>query len=79
MEWTGVFATEEELADLRSLASRGWQQGEIYIVSSVLQGILKDQATIDALKTCHELALKHKLPEIDGYYGVGGNGEFVKA
>lgn len=78
MDYTNVFATKEELEDLRSLASQGWRHGDIMMVSSVMEGITKDQKTIDAQKTCHKLALSHGLPEITGYYGVTNNGEFVR-
>ena len=77
MKDTGVFATEEEMKDLRNLANAGWQHGEIMMVTSVMQGIIKDQKTIDAEKTCHAIALSHGLPEIKGYYGIAENREFV--
>ncbi len=75
---TGVFATKEEIEDLKRLALRGWKQGDIMIVTSVMEGIIKDQGTVDAKKACHELALAHGLPEIPGYYGITHDGEFIK-
>jgi len=75
---TGVFATKEELEDLRRLAARGWRPGETMIVTSVMEGITRDQATVDAQKVCHKLALAHGLPEIPGYYGILQTGEFVR-
>ena len=47
------------------------------IVTSLLQGITKDQKTVNANEVCHEVALSHGLPEIRGYYGILGTGEFV--
>ena len=75
---TGVFASPEELKDLKNLARQGWQPGEIMIVTSVVQGITKDLKTIDGAKLCHQLALAHGLPEIDGLYGITQEGEFVR-
>ena len=77
MDKTGVFATAEELQDLTNLANRGWRDGDVVIVTSIMEGIRKDDATIDARKACHKLALAHGLPEIDGYYGINTKGEFV--
>ncbi len=75
---TGVFATEEELEDLQRLSARGWRPGDVMIVTSVMEGITKDQSTVDARLTCHRLALAHGLPEIQGYYGIMKDGEFVR-
>ncbi len=79
MEHTGVFATQEEFDDLLNLARRGWMDGDVVIVSSVMVGIRKDIATIDAKTACHKVALAHGLPEIQGYYGIDKNREFVSA
>lgn len=78
MDKTGVFATPEELEDLKRLAVRGWRPGDRMMVTSVMEGITRDQATVDAEKVCHQLALAHGLPEIPGYYGILETGEFVK-
>lgn len=77
MENTKVFATEDEMKDLRALVNAGWKPGDIIMVSSVMEGIKKDQKTMDAVKSCHALALAHGLPEIEGYYGITDDGEFV--
>ena len=77
MENTGVFATQEELEDLKCLALQGWMEGDIVVVTSVMEDIVKQQKTVDAVKTCHALALVHGLPEIEGYYGITAKGEFV--
>lgn len=79
MVMTGVKCTDEELSWLTNLARRGWQDGDIVMVPNIAVGIAKDEATIDAKKACHALALKHGLPEFEGYYGVTHDGEFVKA
>ncbi len=75
---TGVKATPEELAELKRLARMGWRPGDRVMVFSILEGINRDQATVDARKVCHRLALKHGLPEIPGYYGIKKDGEFVR-
>ena len=77
MNDTGVFATKEEIEDLRKLANAGWMPGDVMIVTKVMHGIVKDQKTVDARKTCHRIALSHGLPEIKGYYGIREDGEFV--
>jgi len=77
MKGTEVFATVKELEALRRIASGGWKPGDIMIVFSVAEGIKRDTVTVDAKKACHAVALKHGLPEIEGYYGVRENGEFV--
>lgn len=75
---TGVFATEDEFNDLMNLSRQGWQLGDVMIVSSVMEGIVKDKATKDAKEICHKLALSHGLPEITGVYGITNNKEFAK-
>lgn len=79
IEYTGFHASPEEWEDILNLVKQGWQPGETVIVSSIMQGITKDQKTLDARITCHKLALAHGLPEIDGYYGLSNDGEFVRA
>ena len=74
---TGVKAKPDDLEKLLRLVKQGWQNGETMIVFSVGEGIRKDQATVDALMECHKLALAYDLPEIDGYYGIKKDGEFV--
>lgn len=77
MKHTKKFATKEDLEKLILLVARGWQHGERVIVFSVGEGIRKDQAIVDAKKVCHQLALDYGLPEIEGYYGITNEGEFV--
>lgn len=74
---TGIYATKEEFDDLINLTQKGWQHGDIMIVTSVMEGIVKDQRTVDAKKACHKLALSHGLPEIQGYYGIDKSMEFI--
>ena len=77
MKNTGKFATREDTEKLVRLVTKGWRQGERMMVFSVGEGIRKDQATVDAKKACHQLALDYGLPEIEGYYGMTRDGEFV--
>ena len=74
---TGIKATPEELEDLKRLARAGWMPNDVMIVSSIMEGITRDQKTVDARRACHQLALAHGLPEIPGYYGLAQDGEFV--
>lgn len=77
MKKTGVKASKEDLEKLMLLAQKGWKPGETMIVFSVGEGIKKDRATVDVQKVCHKLALDYGLPEIEGYYGIKKDGEFV--
>jgi len=77
MKNTGIFASKEDTEKLIRLITKGWQQGQPMIVFSVGEGIRKDQATADVKKACHQLALDYGLPEIEGYYGITHEGEFV--
>ena len=77
MRNTGIFASKEDLEKLRNFAEMGWMPGERVMVFSVGEGIRKDEATIDARRMCHKLALQYGLPEIPGYYGIKKDGEFV--
>jgi hypothetical protein len=77
MEKTGTKVTPDDLEKLENLARRGWSPGETMIVFSCGEGIRKDQSTVDAQKECHRLALAYGLPEIEGYYGIDLDGEFV--
>jgi hypothetical protein len=77
MKGTNVKASAEDLKKLIGFAMRGWMPGDVMITFSVGEGIRKDQNTIDAQKMCHKLALDYGLPEIEGFYGIKDDGEFV--
>lgn len=77
MKQTGVKATKEDFEKLTDLAQRGWKSGARVMVFSVGEGLRRDATTFDARKVCHQLALDYGLPEIEGYYGIDMNGEFV--
>lgn len=77
MKHTEKFATKEDTEKLIRLVTKGWQHGDRVMVFSVGEGIRKDQATVDGKKACHQLALDYGLPEIEGYYGITNDGEFV--
>lgn len=68
MKNTGKFASKEDIEKLIRLVTK---------VFSVGEGIRKDQAAVDAKKACHQLALDYGLPEVEGYYGITHEGEFV--
>jgi len=78
MRNTGIKVSKEDFEKLSRLARSGWSPGETMIVFSVGEGIRKDQNTVDAQKACHQLALDYGLPEIEGYYGIDLDGEFVR-
>lgn len=78
MTKTGITATTEEIETLRSIARRGWMPGDVIIIPNMESGIRRDAATRDAQWACHNLALKHGLPEFEGFYGILESGEFVR-
>lgn len=68
----GVFATEEEKKHLLKKATKtqnAW--------SMTVEG-MKKLSLDNIYKSCHVIALKHGLPEIEGFYGMDETGEFVK-
>lgn len=77
MKDTGIKVTKGDLKKINILVQQGWRPGDRIMVFSVGEGIKKDQKTVDAKKFCHELALNYGLPEIEGYYGITNDGEFV--
>ena len=77
MNHTKVFCKKEDFDKLINLVEQGWQNGETMIVFSCGEGIRKDEATFDAKKACHQLALDYGLPEIQGFYGITKDREFV--
>lgn len=64
MRKTGEFATAEEMAELH------------FIINTPVMMIFEPRPNIQ--KVCHAMALKHGLPEIQGYYGITYSGEFVE-
>ena len=63
MKGTNVFASKKEMQELKD------------ILNTPVMMIFEPRR--DARKVCHEMALKHGLPEIPGFYGIKGTGEFV--
>ncbi len=77
MKNTGIKVTEKDFEKLVEFARRGWMPGDKVMIFSMGEGIRKDQNTMDAKKMCHQLALDYGLPEIEGYYGIDQDREFV--
>ena len=77
MKNTGIKVSKDDLEKLTNFVQRGWMPGDRIMVFSVGEGIKRDEATVDARKMCHKLALNYGLPEIEGYYGIDKDGEFV--
>lgn len=79
MRGTGVKATLEELANIQELAETARTTPVIALtMKDGMEG--RDFASL-AWKRCHkavqEAALGHGLPEIEGYYGLAEDGEFL--
>lgn len=67
MKRTGIKATEEEIDTLKAAAS----------TSGMMIGGVPPR---DPAKLAHEIALRHGLPEIPGFYGIDlATGEFLAA
>lgn len=77
MKQTGIKASEEDFEKLVNLVRKGWKPGDRIMVFSVGEGICRDQATVDAKRICHQLALDYGLPEIKGFYGIDNDRNFV--
>ncbi len=72
---TGIKATEEEIEKCQQLAKVA-QSTPVIKVGSV---DISAAAWKEAIEAVHAAALAHGLPEIEGYYGMTPDGEFVTA
>ena len=80
MDNTGVKATPEELKELREMAEQASRTPVIAMSSADALGG-RDWATMAwkrCQERCHAIALAHGLPEIEGFYGLTNDGEFVR-
>lgn len=81
MKNTGVFATEEEFAELKKLRNKAARTPVIALSSAqALSG--RDSASVAwqrVKERCHALALEHGLPEVQGFYGIDGTKEFLES
>ena len=76
---TGVFATEEETAELMELARIASSTPVIAFGSEhAMRGGASGDAWHRVSHRCHTIALSHGLPEIQGFYGCGEDGEFLE-
>jgi hypothetical protein len=64
---TGIFATIEEATEIREAFN--------FPVMYLSGGLRMGENPRDVL---HKIALSHGLPEIQGYYGLDEDNEFVK-
>ncbi len=80
MKRLNIFATEEEAKKIKELHKIA--QNTPVIALSMAHGLnsggFAGEAWTELKKYVHECALKHGLPEIEGFYGFDGeNNEFV--
>ena len=73
---TGVMASKEEIEEVRSLSAIVFAK---QMLSSRFGPEAADMANERMYKRLHEIALGHGLQEIEGYYGLDAEGQFVKA
>jgi len=80
MTYTKVFATEEEIEELTALLKKAQSTPSMALSTADALGgrDFASMAWIRLRKQLHACALKHGLPEIEGYYGMTMDGEFVK-
>jgi len=79
MVHTGVFATDDEQAELLELLNKARNTPVIALTSADALGG-RDFASVAwkrVRERCHEVALAHGLPEVPGCYGMDNNGEFL--
>ncbi len=72
---TGVYASDEEKAELQELADKAARTPVILLFG---KHDLSGDARKAMFEKCYEYALAHGLPEIKGYYGLGLDGEFIE-
>ena len=79
MKNTGIFATKDELKRLKELATTASNTPVMaFTVGEMLSGNdWASRAWRNAKEACHALALQKGLPEIQGFYGIKADGEFV--
>ena len=65
MTRTGVFATKQEMEALRT---------QLGLPLMKIGGTLPESPQV----MCHRMALAHGLPEIEGYYEIDRDGEFLR-
>lgn len=77
---TGVRAKETEIEELKDLLSRARNTPVITLsMAQAIAGGLSGDAQTIMLERCHEIALSHGLPEIEGFYGCDlATGEFLR-
>ncbi len=74
-EGTGVYATEEEQAELLELADKAARTPVILLFG---KHDLSGDARQRMFDRTYQIALSHGLPKIQGYYGLAEDGEFIK-
>ena len=79
MRKTGIFATEKELKILQKELIEAQNTPVIAFSSqhALEKGGIAGEAWQALKEHCHKIALKHGLPEIEGFYGMDEKGEFV--
>ncbi len=77
---TGVFATGEEVKEMQELSETA--RTTPVMTTSLSEGLAGRDFASTARKRMQdrlqEVALAHGLPDFEGYYGLTGEGEFVK-
>jgi hypothetical protein len=81
IRYTGIFASKEEVEDCVKLSKKASETPMLALSTedALLGRDLATMAWQRAKEKCHEYALKHGLPEIDGFYGISHDGEFLEA
>ena len=81
MKKTGVFATDKEKKLLKKELKEAENTPVIAFSSyhALEEGGCAGVAWQALKEHCHKIALKHGLPEIEGFYGMDKNGEFISA
>ena len=77
MKKTGIFASKKDTKRLFKLSQKSWVPGKNMLTFRVGYGIRQDHATRIAKEVCHKLALQYGLPDIEEFYTLQNDGEFI--
>ena len=74
MNPTGIYATEAEIEEVKNIVARA----QICGMTAARFGPQRhDDLMREASVKAHAIALKHGLPEVQGFYGLDATGQFV--
>ena len=74
MKQTNVFATPEEFEAIKDMVA----QADLAAMNSPQRGWIRAEEIMDQCrKKVQALAISHGLPDTEGFYGLGNDGQFT--